>query len=770
MKRRVLEGPWRLSYRSMGTGATQAGSTRTPIGDEEARLVPVEATVPGNVELDLSRAGILPADLFHGENILAVRELENHEWWYATAFSLTAEELEKDLELVFHGVDGDAEYLMNDQLIGTSSNSLIAHVFALAGVGLVGDNELVVHLRPSRPPVAIDELVPLWSLGEPLREESVWVRKAAHVYGWDIMPRALSAGIWRPVELVEHDAVEISKLYLTTISASEEKALLRVYYEIRGEWEAQARHQLVVTGSCGSSSFRLVQDLVTCTGALNGVVASPRLWWPRDYGAPDMYEVTTQLLKDGVIMAARTDRHGIRTVELARRGSAPGRLGDFRIIVNGTPVYCRGTNWVPVDVFHSRDAEGLEGRLELLWRSNSNMVRCWGGNVYENDAFFDYCDAHGLMVWQDFSLACAIYPQAEMFQRVLKDEVRGVARRLRSHPSIVLWCGDNEGDQTSIRNGIAPAFNLVTRRVIPDVLHQEDPHRPYLPSSPFIDHESEEVMRSRDLRGLPEAHLWGPRDYFKSDFYRGASAAFVSEIGFMGLPAPESLSRFLDEEALWPYQNRQWLVHGTDPTLDFSSRYWLRTVTAFECVRYFFGQVPASLQDAVVASQIVQAEGFKYAIESGRQRKWSRTGVLWWNLVDGWPQISDAVVDYYLTEKLAFEYIVRAQRPLALVAGEPVEGRHAIVACNDTRRDVSGSFQVLHWGSGEPVLEGVYSSPANETVEIGAIELPDQQSLLTLEWTDPDGVAGNHYLVGHPPFDLIQYRKWLEIIGIPDRR
>ena len=155
---------------------------------------------------------------------------------------------------------------------------------------------------------------------------------------------------------------------------------------------------------------------------------------------------------------------GIRTIELVRQPSSPGQRGDFHFVVNGVPVYCRGTNWVPLDAFHSRDAALLSSRLELLWRSNSNMVRCWGGNVYEGDEFFDWCDEHGVMVWQDFSFACAIYPQTEAFSEVTRKEVSSVVRRLRHHPSVVLWCGDNEVDQIAVGRGIAPSANLLARR------------------------------------------------------------------------------------------------------------------------------------------------------------------------------------------------------------------------------------------------------------------------------------------------------------------
>ncbi len=568
---------------------------------------------------------------------------------------------------------------------------------------------------------------------------------------------------WRPVELVAHRHPEIVTVYAATTAAGKTEADLRLYYQLQGEIRG-AGYRIAISGQCGASSFRFEAEVGGATGVVEGKVDAPLLWWPRGYGQPHLYQLTTELLHGDVVLAAHSSRLGIRTVELVRKASTPGQPGDFRFVVNGVPIYCRGPNWVPLDAFHSRDRQLLQSRLSLLWRSNSNMVRCWGGNVYEDDSLFEWCDEHGVMVWQDFSMACAMYPQTERFAEVVRHEVRAVVHRLRQHPSLVLWCGDNEVDQIAVRDGIAPELNRLSRDVVPGVVRTEDPHRAYLPSSPSIGPESEEALRTKDLRWLPEAHLWGTRDYYKSDFYRGSSAAFVSEIGFMGVPNLASLRRFLDEDHLWPPENRQWLVHGTDPTVDFGSRYWWRTRMTLECVRVFFGQVPSRLEEAIVASQLVQAEGFKYAIESGRQAKWPRTGVLWWDLVDGWPQISDAVVDWYLGEKLAFQVIAASQRPLLLLVGEGAHGRYPVYACNDTRRDVSGRFTIARSGDDRLVANGAYRSPANQTVQIGDLDLRSEPAMVHIEWEDDDGAARNHYLVGDPPFNLAQFRAWYEKI------
>ena len=217
------------------------------------------------------------------------------------------------------------------------------------------------------------------------------------------------------------------------------------------------------------------------------------------------------------------------------------------------PILVKGSNWVPADAFHSRDAGRYEKILALFVDLECNMLRSWGGNVYEDDAFFEICDRNGIMVWQDFAMACAIYPQTPEFLEVMRQEAISVVRKLRNHPSLALWSGDNEVDVSYYFNGLDPAHNKITREVLPQVVFQCDPYRPYLPSSPYM---SPEVIATGLTKLMPEDHLWGPRDYFKSSFYTEHTAHFVSEIGYHGCPGLSSIKRFVDEQHVWPWQRQ----------------------------------------------------------------------------------------------------------------------------------------------------------------------------------------------------------------------
>jgi beta-mannosidase len=337
----------------------------------------------------------------------------------------------------------------------------------------------------------------------------------------------------------------------------------------------------------------------------------------------------------------------------------------------------------------------------------------------------------------------------------MRQEATSVVRRLRDHPSLALWSGDNEVDESYLSSGLDPAHNKITREVLPQVVFQCDPYRPYLPSSPYM---SPEVIAT-GLRGLmPEEHLWGPRDYFKSPYYTEHTAHFVSEIGYHGCPGLSSIKRFVDERHVWPWQNNsQWIFHSTDMT---GNPYRINLMA--DQVKELFGAVPDNIEDFVLASQVSQAEAKKFFVEMTRLKKWRRTGVIWWNVMDGWPQFSDAIVDYYFNKKLAYYYIRRVQRPVCLMVDEPHDWNVRVVVGNDSREDASGHYRVWDADSGETLLEGDYTTKANENLEVGCIPVfHSGKRLFLMEWTANGKRYVNHYLQGMPPFSLSQYKSWL---------
>jgi beta-mannosidase len=747
-----------------------------PAGDPEARgqhmdELAIEATVPGNVELDLVRAGMLP-EPFVGRNVLALAEYEHYEWWYRRTFE-TPEAIEgRTAFLRFDGLDCFATVRLNGEVLGHTANMLIPHLFEVtAKLRPIGEsNELAVRIQPAVRIAAYRPYDPSVQ-ALPSNFESLRVRKAAHMFGWDIAPRAVSAGIWRSVRLQFFDDVGVDTPYYFTRRADEGHAVLGVNWQLRFcrteaiDWRGC---QLRFIGVCGESRFEHTIPCRFSAGVAEIQIENPRLWWPKGYGEPALYEVTCQLLRDGKVLDERTDRIGIRTLELVRTDTTTRQQpGEFLFKVNRTPILVKGSNWVPADAFHSRDAERIPKILALFDDLGCNMIRCWGGNVYEDHPFFDFCDAHGILVWQDFAMACGRYPQDEEFLATMRTEAESVVRKLRNHPSLALWAGDNECDEAHLWWGrLDPNENRITREILPQVVRRCDPWRPYLPSSPYI---APAVFAAGDNSLMPEQHLWGPRDYYKSRFYTETTAHFVSEIGYHGCPAIDSLEEFLSTEALWPWKgNDEWRIHAAD-TWPEPGPYAYRIELMAKQIREVFGIEPDNLEDFVLASQICQAEAKKFFVEMVRLKKWRMTGLIWWNVMDCWPQFSDAIVDYYFRRKLAYLYLKRVQRPACIMMAEPENWACRVVLGNDSREAVQGRFAIRDADTDAILLEGAADAGPNENRPLGSVPASrGHQKLFLIEW-ELNGERGfNHYLLGTPPFDLERYRGWLTKLAAGD--
>jgi len=759
-----LSGKWQMAY-----SLTPLDDIYTSQDVADAGLDIIAAKVPGNFELDLHAAGII-GDPFYGMNMTELMPLEKAHVWYWRTFE-APDTSDMDVDLCFEGLDCYADIYLNGQLIECTDNMLVPQTIPVEGL-LEPVNELLVHIRPAVVearefdyPVNIKALRPGF--------EALYVRKAPHMYGWDIMPRAVTCGIWRPVRLLTMPREGWDQAYLETLSIADDhsSAVLMLSYQASLQEGAYDHvYEAVLVGENGDSRFEERTRLLFNAGYTTFSLSNPALWWPKGRGEASLYDCRLTLLKDGEYLDTIAFRHGVRTVRLERTSTTNEQGdGEFCFWVNGEKVFIQGSNWVPVDAFHSRDAARIPQILEMADDLNCNMLRCWGGNVYEDDVFYDICDEKGILVWQDFTMACAIYPQDEFFKQQLEDEARLVVRRLRQHPCIAIWAGDNECDASHRWGGrnLDPNENSLTRVVLPNVLRDEDNSRPYIPSSPYYD---EEGFKAGDSY-LPEYHLWGPRDYFKSDFYYRSLCHFASEIGYHGCPDPESIREFVTPDKVWPYQNNEeWILHSSSPVPGVDV--WdYRIELMAKQIRELFGVVPDNLDDFAFASQVSQAEAKKFFVELFRTTKWRRTGILWWNLMDGWPQFSDAIVDYFFRRKLAYDYIKRSQEPLMLTLAEPGNWAQKIMACNGTRQDLALSYQVVDLETDAVVAEGQAIAYADASTELGTV--PYSQGVhrcYLLRWSSDTGEGVNHYLAGNPPFDLDTYRGWMKKAGLlPER-
>jgi beta-mannosidase len=749
-----LNGDWKLIF----SNNNDLPTLNTIKEIESSGLRSIDAAVPGNFELSLMQAGLLP-DLYFGFNILETQKYENCDIWYYRHFTSTPLE-DAEPVIIFDGLDCFADIFLNGILVGSCDNMLVEHEIPLKDI-LKKENEIVVHIKSAIKGAQKYPYPPLVSAYQ-INYEGLYVRKAPHMYGWDITPRVLSAGIWRNVSLVNYPKQKLKDVFLQTINISEDKkaARLRLSYNSdivdikNGSWE------ILINGKCRDSDFNERKSIYFSAGQVTFNIDQPLLWWSKGRGDPNLYQVTVRLEHDGLPVDEITFTFGIRTIRLDRK-SVPGNEKDceFCFVVNDEKVFIKGTNWVPMDIFHSKDRDRIKQVFPLLDDIGCNMVRCWGGNVYEDDLFFDLCDQHGILVWQDFAMACAVYPQDAKFQQSLEVEAQKVTKRLRQHPCLALWAGDNECDETYLfEPKMNPNENILTRSVLPSIIRQEDPLRPYLQSSPYFDQQSYEFGG----RFLVEDHLWGPRDYYKSDFYNHAFCHFVSEIGYHGCPSVNSIKQFISPPNLWPYtDNPEWELHSTAP-VPGCGLYTYRINLMANQIAEMFQHIPEELEDFSFASQVTQAEALKYFIEMFRYNKWRKSGIIWWNLIDGWPQFSDAVVDYFLQKKLAYEYIKTSQQDICLMLKEPDNWKQELVVVNDTNHNVEISYEVEEINSGKIEIRGKRSVGADVVTSLGEFpSIRSKQSFYLIHWKLEGKDYSNHYLKGNPPFDLRKYKQWL---------
>lgn len=765
-----LNGKWKLYY------APQGENKLSSVFDLEKSGIPsVDATVPGNVELDLSAAGILPEDLFKGMNILKAEKYENYEWWYEKTFSAPAapDDAHK-VVLHFGAVDCIADYYLNGEKIGESDNMFISQDFDVTDKVRYGEeNTLHVHISSAVLKGASEDIEPNMALlSWHATTISLNVRKAPHSYGWDIMPRAVSAGIWRPVELQYKKKYDFRYLYFKIRNMDGKDGIITLVYDsdIQPEY-AFKDHHLRIYGKCGDSEFYKETDEIgmrkTGAGIFVFTIPNIKLWWPKHYGEPNLYDITVELIdQKGDILISKTVRRGFRTLEL-RHSEIVEPNGCFEFVVNGKRIMATGTNWVPMDAYHSRDNSRYEKALSMADDLGCNIIRCWGGNVYEDHDFFNYCDEHGILVWQDFAMACLHYPQHSRFMAKLEKEAEWVVKELRDHPSLALWSGDNEIDSMLAGNGVDPSTNRLTREVLPRVIERLDPERPYIASSPYISSVAYNMGDNRQgSQVYPEDHLWGPRDYFKSSFYTNSKAYFVSETGYHGCPNKESIEKFIDEEFVWPYKdNRQWNLHSSDQR--HNGCWGDRTMLMHRQVAQLFGEVPTDMEDYILASQISQAEAKKFFVEHMRAKMSRNGGVIWWNLVDGWPQMSDAIVDYYYSKKLAYGYIKRSQRGFMIMLDEMNNWKQSVITANSTLEPVKGHVKITDMDSGKVYFEKDFTAGANCNTNLGSIPLMySDKGMFLIEWELENGEKHfNTYLYGAPGFDLQKYKGWLEKIN-----
>lgn len=761
---------WTLSFTHPETGKTHT----------------IAATVPGNVEMDLMREGFLD-DPYPSDDIHAMRLWETvDDWRYETTFDAPESTAGDTVELVFEGINTLADITLNGEHLMDCDNMFIPHTADVTGRLRPEGNALSIRIRSA---MLHARKTPgdHFQTQQDHRQGAAYLRMARHMWGWDNAPRLLSAGLWRPVHLRVKPAIRFSDVYLYTQRVETDTVWIGCDWtfesrdidlsDYRVEWtlsrDGEKRHSFTCEASINYGRFR--QELPR---------AEVELWWPRGYGDPCLYDVTLTLRRCEETLTRWTGRMGIREIELVHTLTTDEQgSGEFVFTCNGEKIYASGANWKPLDALHSRAPERMARALDLCLDLNCNMIRIWGGGVYEGHDFFDFCDEHGLMVWQDFMFACEYPPRDDAFLRNVAHEAETVIQILRNHPSLALWCGDNEDDltffwDTLMPNHLLPSDNVVSRKVLKEAVQAHDPYRSYVASSPIID---DEIVRRRRtdpealMRMAPEQHTYTYGYDFWS-FYRKSQAHYVGEVGPL-LTCAMSQSPDLIErerpraERLWnqsrpledcgpgPHQAESYFLTWKCGSVDWLHRYFDR-MFSFE-----------NPEELALAINIYSGDIFKFAIEYSRSLKWRKTGVLWWSLLDMWPMMFNySVVDWNFKPKQpCYDWIKASQQALCLMAVESADGRAIeLFAANDTREPEQGDYRITTVsadGAAKDGPSGAFSVEANATAKVASFNTPAEPELWLMKWSAGDRCGGNHFVSGKPPYDFEAYRNWCAAIG-----
>lgn len=635
------------------------------------------ALVPGTIHTDLMQHGLIP-DPFILDNESKVQWVGEETWIYRCRFDFAKSGTkDQSLELVFEGLDTYASISLNDKELGETNNMFRSWKFDVTH-RLEASNILEIRFRPAKKEGgAAAGKLPYTLPGE----ERVFVRKAQYHFGWDWGPVLLTCGIWKPVYITQKSALSINSIHILKTFLSTDTALLNMQAEIEtargGNFTFSLKRDDIPAGDL-RLPVRLKKGINTIT--FDYKLADPLLWWPAGLGEPHLTVLQATVSGRDQNEAGFRFVTGIRTVELLQEADSIGRGFSFRI--NGLPVFMRGANYIPQDNFLPRvDSLRVVNLIRDAAGAGMNMLRVWGGGIYEQDLFYDLCDREGILVWQDFMFACAMYPGDRDFMENVRQEVREQVIRLRKHPCIALWCGNNEIDEGwhnwgwQKQYGYSPAdsaaiwghYQQLFHTLIPEELEKLDPERPYHPSSPATGWGRKESLLSGDL------HYWGVW-WGMEDFgmYGQKVGRFVSEYGFQGFPDIQTINSFAVKEDNY-LRSPVMMAHQKHPT-------GYQTIETYMQREY---PVPASIGDYVYVSQLLQAGGITGAIEAHRRAKPRCMGSLYWQLNDCWPVVSWSGIDWYGRWKALHYFVRRAFAPILVSPFMETSGDISICLVND---------------------------------------------------------------------------------------
>lgn len=632
----------------------------------------MSARVPGTVHQDLLDHGRLP-DPFYGMNEQKVQWVEKEDWLYQTVFTVTADQLKSDAAwLTFEGLDTYADVYLNGSLLLKADNMFVGHKLAVKDVLREGENRLMIRFRSP-----VEETAPQWDTDgfnypadndHSEKRMSVYTRKAPYSYGWDWGIRLATSGIWRPVKLTFCNGVAIDDFFVRQQEVTEQVAKVDNQLEINNVTSTPKEAQVKVVYAYGEQADTLTRTVVLQPGknslSMPAWIEKPHLWMPNGWGDPALYTFTATVSVDGKEVASREEAIGLRSIRVVMEDDKDGK--SFYFEVNGKPMFAKGSNYIPGDaLLPNMTGERYARLFEDIRAANMNMVRVWGGGIYEDDRFYEEADRNGILVWQDFIFACTTYPHDPTFLKRVSEEAVYNMRRLRNHASLAMWCGNNEiyegmrywgwKDKYSpvVWKEMTEGYDVLFRQLLPELVAANDPGRFYMHGSPY-----EANWGRPESWKIADSHNWGtwygqkPFESLDTEIPR-----FMSEYGFQAFPEMKTIRMFASPE---DYELES-------PVMNAHQKASIGNFLIKKTMALYY-KVPEKFEDLIYAGLILQGQGMRHGIEAHRRHRPYCMGSLPWQLNDSWPVVSWSSIDYYGNWKAMHYQIRRAFAPVLVDA------------------------------------------------------------------------------------------------------
>ena len=666
------------------------------------------ATVPGGVHTDLLALGKIP-DPFKADFELDVQWVAQKDWVYQRTFDVNAELLsDEQVFLVCDGLDTLADVVINGNNVGHAEDMFIQYRWDVKQWLHAGTNELKIHFaspvnyvtekNSAKTLLGVSQAIP----GGP------YLRKAPCQWGWDWGPMLPPIGIWKDIRLEGYSQARIQEVHWKQIHGDNGVTILADVEIATLKKKIACELRLRITTPQGGE-IATESVIIAAHGQISVLLQDAQLWWPNGYGEQPLYEANLELLADGNVLDSQSVKLGLRTLEVRRQ---PDEWGEsFTFVVNGVPIFAKGSNWIPAESFPTRlTHKSMNHLIRSAAESHQNMLRVWGGGFYEDNLFYDLCDQYGILVWQDMIFSCSIYPHDdEQFNASVKEEITQNVIRLRHRASLALWCGNNEMEMgwefwgwMQRASEHQDAYDRFFHKTLPGWIAELDPSRLYWPSSP----SSNTPFKNSNGQAVGDAHywdVWHGRKPFTA--YRNQYPRFMSEFGFQSLPPLDTVKTYADK--------KDWNM--TSYIMEHHQRSGSGNGLMIAQMTDTF-RMPKDFQSLVYLSMVLQAEGIRYGVEHWRRNKNRVSGTLYWQLNDCWPVASWSSLDYFGRWK-ALHYAARRFYAPVLLSIEEQGSLMDVHLTSDLNEAWRGA---VHWAL--ITLDGILQEAGVEYVNLDPLE------------------------------------------------